>query len=146
MSVSVSQSGIDAPRGDILTLAEAAAYLRVSGSAVDQLVADQAIPARKIGGEWRFLRRALEDWLRFPGRHPHDYWMVHPQVILAPPFVEELIRLLEERLLEKLRHPAPGSPRPGSKQAVLKHSGIFRVDDDLEERLADARARREAGG
>ena len=34
----------------------------------------------------------------------------------------------------------------GGKEAVLKHFGVFRDDNDLEERLADARARREAGG
>jgi excisionase family DNA binding protein len=129
MSVSASQSGSEPPREDVLTLAEAAAYLRVEGAAVEQLLADQAIPTRKIGGEWRFLRRALEDWLRFPGRHPRDYWTVLPHVMLEAPFVEELIHLLEERVLQKLRQAAPAPPRPGSKHAVLKHSGIFREDN-----------------
>jgi hypothetical protein len=38
------------------------------------------------------------------------------------------------------------SPKPGSKQAVLEHLGVFMGDEDLEECLADARARPEAGG
>ena len=146
MSGSVTRSGRDAPREDVLTLAEAAAYLRVSEPAVAQLVADQAIPARKIGGEWRFLKRALDDWLRFPDRHPRDYWTIHPAMMLEAPFAEELIHVLEERLLQKLRHIAAASPRIGSKQAVLKHSGAFREDADLETRLEDARRRREKGG
>jgi hypothetical protein len=37
-------------------------------------------------------------------------------------------------------------PKAGSKQAVLKHFGIFKDDEDLEERLADARRRREEQG
>jgi excisionase family DNA binding protein len=126
-------------------LAEAAAYLRTSEAAVEQLVADDAIPARKIGGELRFLKKALDDWLRFPGRHPRDYWMMHPHWMLESPFMEDLIYLLEKRLLETLKKAVPSSFQRGSKRSVLEHFGIFR-DDDLKERLADARARREADG
>jgi excisionase family DNA binding protein len=140
MSASVSRSGRDVPREDILTLAVAAAYLRTSESAVEKLVADDAIPARRIGGELRFLKKALDDWLRFPGRR--DYGM-HPHGMMDSPFMEDLVYLLEKRLLETLKKTAP---QRGSKRAVLEHFGIFRDDDDQKERLSDARARREAGG
>ena len=49
---------------EVLTLEEAAAYLRVSPEAVTRLVVQQALPGRLIEGEWRFLRAALADWLR----------------------------------------------------------------------------------
>jgi excisionase family DNA binding protein len=49
---------------EVLTLAEAAAFLRVSQEAVMRLVVQQALPGRQIEGEWRFLRAALADWLR----------------------------------------------------------------------------------
>lgn len=52
--------------GEVLTLAEAAAYLRVPESTVIQLMTDQALPGRRLGGEWRFLKAALQDWLRTP--------------------------------------------------------------------------------
>ena len=52
--------------GCVLTLAEAAAYLRVSESAVLNMVREQGLPARQIGTEWRILQSALEDWLRTP--------------------------------------------------------------------------------
>jgi excisionase family DNA binding protein len=146
MTVSESLSGNHTEPGDVLTLTEAAAYLRVEQAALERLVGDEAIPARKIGGEWRFLKKALDDWLRFPGRHPRDYWMMHPPWLLDSPFAEDLLLLLEKRLLKKLEQAGPRSAKPGSKQAVLTHMGIFRDDDDLEARLADARARREAGG
>jgi excisionase family DNA binding protein len=49
---------------DVLTLEEAAEYLRVSPKVVKDLVAGGAIPARDIGSELRFLKAALADWLR----------------------------------------------------------------------------------
>ena len=49
---------------EVLTLEEAAAFLRVSPDAVMRLVVQQALPGRQIEGQWRFLRTALADWLR----------------------------------------------------------------------------------
>jgi excisionase family DNA binding protein len=47
----------------VLTLAEAAKFLRVKKSALQKMVDEGRVPARKIGNEWRFLRSALEGWL-----------------------------------------------------------------------------------
>ncbi len=52
--------------GEVLTLAEAAAYLRLPEAEVVALVGAQALPARRTGGEWRFLKEAIRDWLRTP--------------------------------------------------------------------------------
>jgi excisionase family DNA binding protein len=49
---------------DVLTLAEAAAYLRLPESEVVSLVHTQGLPGRAVGKEWRFLKTALQDWLR----------------------------------------------------------------------------------
>ena len=46
-------------REEILTLAEAAAYLRVPETALEKLVEDRDIPAQKIGGEWLFKHRLV---------------------------------------------------------------------------------------
>jgi len=48
---------------DVLTLAEAAAYLRVAEQEVLHMIGTQALPGRKFGQEWRFFRGALQDWL-----------------------------------------------------------------------------------
>src|SRR5262249_38055388 len=48
---------------DVLTLSEAAAYLRVSEDVLQQLATERMIPARQIGPEWRFLKKAIQDWL-----------------------------------------------------------------------------------
>ena len=145
MSVSESQSGGGTRLEEVLTLAEAAAYLRVDEEALAKLASKHHVPSKKIGNEWRFLRKALADWLRYPS-HQRDILLVPTHWMLESPLTEELMLVLEERLLRKLKQSAPPSTKPGSKQAVLEHFGIFRDDQDLEERLADAKSRREAGG
>lgn len=47
-----------------LTIAEAAALLRASVSAVRTLVRTKAIPSRRLGQEYRIHRDALIEWLR----------------------------------------------------------------------------------
>ena len=129
---------------DVLTPAEAAAYLRVSEDAVLKQANDGMIPAQRVGGEWRFLRKALSDWLQYGGRSFRRSWPFPPDFFLESPFVEELVHLLEQRLLHKFK--AEVQPKPGSKEAVLKHLGVLKDDNDLEERLAQLRAMREAMG
>ena len=74
-SVSESQSGSAGPLpavanghvvDDVLTVAEAATFLKV---AADRLLAEAVsgwIPAKLVAGEWRFNRRALLRWLSTP--------------------------------------------------------------------------------
>jgi excisionase family DNA binding protein len=138
----MSESGTIARPREVLTLAEAAAYLRVAEEELADLAVGGGIPARRIGGEWRFLRGALDDWLSHSGRHVG--WPFAPEVAFGPAFAA-MLAYLEEHLVHKLRSEVK-APRPGSKHAVLKHFGVFKGDEDLEERLADARARREEGG
>lgn len=70
--VSASQSGSEPQHGEVLTLAEAASYLRVTEEALAKLVDANAIPAQKIGPGWRFLKRALAVWLRSGRRYYRD--------------------------------------------------------------------------
>jgi excisionase family DNA binding protein len=49
--------------GEVFTLAETAAYLRWNESDVMALVHSQGLPGRCIGGEWRFLKSAIQQWL-----------------------------------------------------------------------------------
>ncbi|MEX1028296.1 MAG: helix-turn-helix domain-containing protein [Candidatus Paceibacterota bacterium] len=51
---------------EVLTLTEAAQYLRVSESEIHDLIAQQGLPGRKSGEGWRFLKAGLQDWLRSP--------------------------------------------------------------------------------
>jgi excisionase family DNA binding protein len=48
---------------EVMDVAQAAALLQVDERAVLELVEERALPGRKVGGEWRFSRRAVLDWL-----------------------------------------------------------------------------------
>jgi excisionase family DNA binding protein len=54
------------PTGEVFTLAEAAAYLRLPEAEVVQLVQLQDLPGRFAGTEWRFLKSAIQEWLSKP--------------------------------------------------------------------------------
>ena len=51
---------------DVLTLAEAAAYLRVEEEQILSLVRTQELPGRRFGEDWRFLKSTLQAWLSTP--------------------------------------------------------------------------------
>ena len=48
---------------EVMTLEDLAAYLKISETTAYQLVRSGAIPGRKVGREWRFLKRRIETWL-----------------------------------------------------------------------------------
>ena len=50
----------------VLSLPEAATYLRLGEEEVLRLVCKQNLPARQVGSEWRFLKTAIDDWLSRP--------------------------------------------------------------------------------
>ena len=49
---------------DVLTLEEASAYLRLSVETVTNQALKGNLPGRKIENDWRFLKSAIDDWLR----------------------------------------------------------------------------------
>ncbi|MBN1430769.1 MAG: helix-turn-helix domain-containing protein [Anaerolineae bacterium] len=49
---------------DVLTLEETAAYLRLPPDLIAKQAAQGHIPGRRIEDTWRFLRAAIDDWLR----------------------------------------------------------------------------------
>lgn len=51
------------PDREIMTIEEAAQLLGVSVKTFNKVLHTQSIPARKIGREWKFSRRALIDWI-----------------------------------------------------------------------------------
>lgn len=50
--------------GEIFTLDEVAAYLKVGKRTVYRLAAARKIPAFKIGGTWRFARADIDSWIK----------------------------------------------------------------------------------
>lgn len=49
---------------DVLTLEEVSAYLRLPAETVLRQTLQGNIPGRKIEDYWRFLKDAIDDWLR----------------------------------------------------------------------------------
>lgn len=120
------------PIEDVLTLAEAASYLRVPEGELLRLAECHDVPAQRVGEEWRFLKRALGQWLTYGPRFfrgPHDY----PFWRLDHPVIEELVFLIEKRLRHRLDD---AKPEPGSRRAVGKHVGSLKGEGDLDEALS----------
>jgi len=88
------------PTSEVLTLNEAAAYLRLPEADVLRLVEEQALPARRLGNEWRFLKAAIQDWLR-TGKPPtlsnKEAWMALAGVWKDDPYLEEELKEIYKR-------------------------------------------------
>jgi excisionase family DNA binding protein len=144
MPVPETQPGHGIQQEEVLTLSEAASYLRVSEDTLLAHVTDHAIPARKIGGEWRFLKRALADWLRYGHLFDRKFNGFPPPWMLEYPEIEKLLFVLGKRLLSRLATIEATTGKRGSKQAVLKHFAVFKDDPGIEGMLTDIYSRREA--
>lgn len=49
--------------GEILTIDELAAYLKISKSTLYKLVREGKLPSQKVGKHWRFRKEAIDRWL-----------------------------------------------------------------------------------
>jgi len=56
----VTRNGSDTA---VLTLSEAAAYLRLPEPEVLRLIQEEGLPARPVGVDWRLLKTAVQQWL-----------------------------------------------------------------------------------
>lgn len=54
------------PDHDVLTLPEAAEFLRLHENTMLRLAKAKRIPAKKVGARWRFSRVALEKYIGIP--------------------------------------------------------------------------------
>src|SRR5687767_2981349 len=79
---------------DVLTLDEAAAYLRASAEDVVRLIETDGLPARKVGADWRFYKAALQLWLSHP---PKTGWLKHLGETKDDPYLEEMLREIYAR-------------------------------------------------
>jgi excisionase family DNA binding protein len=82
------------PAGEVLTLAEAAAYLRLPEAEVVRLVREQGLPGRPAGAEWRFLKAAIQDWLKGPPAvmSNKEAWMSVAGIWKDDPTVDEMLK------------------------------------------------------
>lgn len=54
---------VSATQHSMMTLREAATYLRVHANVLEQMAQDGEIPAFNIDGRWRFPKNGIDDWL-----------------------------------------------------------------------------------
>lgn len=68
---------------DVLTLREAAAWLRLSERSLYELARQRRVPAAQLGGKWLFPRALLERWLAAQAEPPGAGSRLLPPAILA---------------------------------------------------------------
>ena len=51
---------------EIMTIGEAATYLRISVSSLYKLAQESRIPCQKVGRQWRFRKESIDRWLEQP--------------------------------------------------------------------------------
>lgn len=51
------------PNDQVLTLEELAVYLKIPKSTLYKLVQEGRIPGQKLGKQWRFAKKAIDQWL-----------------------------------------------------------------------------------
>lgn len=127
---------------EILTLAEAASYLRVSEEELRKLASEGRIPAQKIGEDWRFLKSAVHDWLRYGPLPAREWFRMGPPWLFEYPPLEVLLAQLEQRLTAKILSLEAPPSKPGSKQRVLEKSGRWKEDRAVDGLLAEIYKRR----
>ena len=54
---------MDHPADAVFNVEELSAYLKLPKSTLYKLAQEGRIPGQKVGRHWRFLKRAIDDWL-----------------------------------------------------------------------------------
>ncbi len=89
---------VKGPPGEVLTLAEAAAYLRLSEADVLRLVDQQGLPARRLAKEWRFLKAAIQQWLSTPPpRNSKEALLALAGAWKDDPYLEDMVEEIYRR-------------------------------------------------
>ena len=48
---------------DIMTIKEVANYLKMTEKTIYRLAKERKIPSFKVGGNWRFKKEAIDEWI-----------------------------------------------------------------------------------
>jgi excisionase family DNA binding protein len=96
-STNANAAPAPATTSEVLTLAEAAAFLRVTEQDVLRLVREQGLPGRAVGEDWRFLKAAVEGWLGTPAPDPRKFWETHFGALKDDPYLEEMLKEIYRR-------------------------------------------------
>ena len=104
---------------DILTLLEIADYLKVSQKTILRMVKQGSMKGFKVGGQWRFLRPVVDEWITDKIQHLPKKELA--KVIGTAETIIPLTKLITEKSIML-------DLKPGSKANVLSQ-----IADTLEE-------------
>ena len=90
-SLTPAPVAINGPPSEVLSLTEAAAYLRLTEQEVVRLVREQELPGRPVVTQWRFLKAAIQAWLSQPGARP-DFWEACAGLFKDDPDLQEIVK------------------------------------------------------
>ncbi len=78
---------------DIMTLSEVAVYLRVAEKTVQRMIQRDEIPRARVGGQWRFSRRIVDEWLaaQMDFGSPGQSSVLGSEGVEIPPLAELLL-------------------------------------------------------
>jgi excisionase family DNA binding protein len=74
---------------DVLTLEEAASYLKLPLETIEREASRGHIPGRRIEDTWRFLKSAIDDWLR--AQDSRDILLQQAGALKDDPYLDELL-------------------------------------------------------
>ena len=69
---------------DLLTAKQVGEYLQLSQRSIYRLLERGELPATKIGGQWRFRKAAIDEWIEHRNQNPKPFkWTASAKSILA---------------------------------------------------------------
>ncbi len=89
-----------AATSEVLTLEEAANYLKLPLETIEREACRGHIPGRRIEDTWRFLKSAIDDWLR--AQDSRDILLQQAGALKVDPYLDELLAMIyrERKQLE----------------------------------------------
>ena len=82
---------------ELMTTRDLQDFLQVDRTTIYSMLSEGRLPGFRVGGQWRFSRREIEDWLEEQRAHPASI-AVHPspdgRQVLALPRAGWPVRLL----------------------------------------------------
>jgi hypothetical protein len=107
---------------EIMSLAETAAYLRLPEEVVITATSTDGLPGRLVGGEWRFLKSAIHEWLSVS--QPTAEMRKAAQMALAGAWKDDsdIEQIVEEAMRRRGRRPGPDGIYSGHRPAPKERS------------------------
>ena len=120
----------------ILTLDEVASYLRLPQETVERQAQNGLIPGRQIENTWRFLRDAIDEWLRGP-HHRMAPQSTYMDVDKLPDEIEnelaELHFLSDDELWQAAETKLPNGASERMQTLILKQQSSFLTKEERTE-------------